>query len=541
MVVGVIIWRGGNQPVKEYTTTAVVRQDLTQTVSATGSVKTADEAALGFGTSGKITRIAVKVGDQVKIGQQLAAIDTSDLAVQLRQYQANVASAKANLAKVVEGATPETIAVAQQQVDNAQAAYTAALVDLANAQKNKDENLKLTRDIALNDLGNYLFKGQTALDTIEQTYSNSNYDGYLSAGNFQLLTDAKAKRTTALAALAISETKISAAKISGADSDISTALQDLRGSLLKVSDALDTMFSALQASVTSVTYFSDATLESLKTSIKADQTAISTGLATIKTDLSGLQTTPLTYDNAIDTAQNAVNLKQQALDLAKAQYQQTVAAARSSDVAYYAALVQQAEAQVAAVQQKFSDRVITAPTAGVITKVDITVGEYASPTVPAITLLTEQQFEIDVDVPESDIAKIKIDDQAAITLDAFGNEVPFTAKVALIEPAQTEISGVVYYKVKMYLDPTDQAVKPGMTANVDIRTDSRTGVLVIPQRAVTEKNGVKTVQVMVDAKNNIIEDKTVATGLRGDDGLIEVLTGLTEGQQVVTFVKEVKK
>ncbi|MEK7139482.1 MAG: efflux RND transporter periplasmic adaptor subunit [Patescibacteria group bacterium] len=530
-----------NSTLKEYTTTPVVRQDLTQTVSATGTLKTAAEAGLSFGAGGRVVRLAVKVGDVVKAGQQLAVVDAGDLAVQLRQYQASVASAKANLAKVLEGATPETITVSQQQVASAQAAYEAAVVDLANAYKNKDENLKLNRDISLNDLQNYLFKARAALDVVENTYSNSDYDNYLGINAPQYLIDAKAQRTAALIALTASEVKITTAQATGVDADILTALNDLRSSLPLVSSTLDSMFNVLLNSLTSVNYLTETTLATLKTNIKAEQTAMATATATIKTDLSNLQTGPLSYDNAIDTAKSAVNIKKEAVELAQAQSDQTAAAARPSDVQYYQALVAQAEAQVAAVSQKFADRAITAPAAGVVTRVDIAIGEYATAGTPAITVLAKQQFEIDVDVPESDIVKVKVGNTAAVTFDAFGDDVPFTATVVLIEPAQTEISGVVYYKIKMYLDDTASAVKPGMTANVDLRTDARTSVLVIPQRAVVDQSGQKVVQVMTDQATQKVEDRTVEVGLKGDDGLIEVTAGLTAGELVVTYVKENKR
>jgi len=56
----------------------------------------------------------------------------------------------------------------------------------------------------------------------------------------------------------------------------------------------------------------------------------------------------------------------------------------------------------------------------------------------------------------------------------------------------------------------------------------------VPSRAVKSSNGEKYVQVL-ENENSV--EKTVTTGMRGDEG-IEIVSGLEEGEQVITFVKE---
>jgi multidrug efflux pump subunit AcrA (membrane-fusion protein) len=79
-----------------------------------------------------------------------------------------------------------------------------------------------------------------------------------------------------------------------------------------------------------------------------------------------------------------------------------------------------------------------------------------------------------------------------------------------------------------------------MTANLTIVSQEKDGVLYIPQRAVKVREAVlgvvpeKYVQILVNGKS---QEKTVVIGLRGDNGLVEVLSGLTEGEQVITFSK----
>jgi membrane fusion protein, macrolide-specific efflux system len=105
--------------------------------------------------------------------------------------------------------------------------------------------------------------------------------------------------------------------------------------------------------------------------------------------------------------------------------------------------------------------------------------------------------------------------------------------VTFVDPAETLISDVVYYKVKVAFTDSGQ-VKPGMTANVDIITQEKQNVLYVPVRSVQSKDGDKYVQIL---ENGIPVEKTVQTGLRADEGM-ELLSGISEGDEVIVFVKE---
>ncbi|PIR77878.1 MAG: hypothetical protein COU30_00085, partial [Candidatus Magasanikbacteria bacterium CG10_big_fil_rev_8_21_14_0_10_38_6] len=74
------------------------------------------------------------------------------------------------------------------------------------------------------------------------------------------------------------------------------------------------------------------------------------------------------------------------------------------------------------------------------------------------------------------------------------------------------------------------------TANITVYTDKRANALVIPQRAILEDNGEKYVRVITNKKPFLYERRIVTTGLRGDDGGIEVLSGLSVGEEIITFL-----
>jgi len=196
-----------------------------------------------------------------------------------------------------------------------------------------------------------------------------------------------------------------------------------------------------------------------------------------------------------------------------------------------------ARAGVEAIFSQMRDTYMYSPIDGVILKRNVDPFETTvanSPT-PVFTVGDPNDLVIETEVPESDITKMKIGQKASLTFDALPAEQIFEAAVTEIDPASTVIQDVVDYRIKLKLDNNDPVIKPGMSANIDIRTAEKDNVLMIPQRAVkTDANNKKTVDIL--QADNTVKTVTVETGLQGDDGMIEVTKGLKAGDKVVTFV-----
>jgi multidrug efflux pump subunit AcrA (membrane-fusion protein) len=145
-------------------------------------------------------------------------------------------------------------------------------------------------------------------------------------------------------------------------------------------------------------------------------------------------------------------------------------------------------------------------------------------------------FKIEAFVPEADIAKVAIDDVASTTLDAYGSNVDFPSRVVMIDPAETVVEGVPTYKVTLEFINPDIRIRSGMTANLTIHTHEALGVLYIPFRSVIDNNGSHFVRV-VNAGGKSYATTTVEVGLKGSDGNIQIISGIKEGDSVVTYIK----
>lgn len=198
------------------------------------------------------------------------------------------------------------------------------------------------------------------------------------------------------------------------------------------------------------------------------------------------------------------------------------------------ALVRKAEALNRAAWIKVGETYIYAPISGTIIKRNVDIGEIA---IYNSTILTvaEGKMEIEADVPESDIIKVALGQKADISFDAFPVDVIFEAEIVEIEPASTVIQDVIYYKIKLKLDNIDEKVKTGMSCDVDIKTAERKDVIAIPLRAVRTEGNKEYVEILKDEKNNVVEKVEVTTGLEGDDGIVEIKSGLNGGEKVITL------
>jgi RND family efflux transporter MFP subunit len=206
------------------------------------------------------------------------------------------------------------------------------------------------------------------------------------------------------------------------------------------------------------------------------------------------------------------------------------------------AIVAQARAQLASAESGLSKTVLKAPFAGIVNTVNLSEGEIAIAGRTVFNVIAVDGYEIEAKVPEADIVKIKVGAPVEVTLDAYGKGIIFPATITRINPGATTEGTVPVYKIIVTFSGKDERVKQGMTANVQVLSESKSQVIAIPARFVKIINGeVGTVSLQ---SNGVEEVRTVQLGIRGADGLIEIRSGLVEGDVIAapsTAVRESQK
>lgn len=200
------------------------------------------------------------------------------------------------------------------------------------------------------------------------------------------------------------------------------------------------------------------------------------------------------------------------------------------------AMLKKAEAARDGVLRQMRETSVYAPIAGVVIAKNSIVGEMISANSPIVTIADPVNLVIESNVPEVDIASIQLGQAADVVFDSLTDQDVFRANVIEIYPASTVIQDVVYYKIKLKMDGGDQRLKIGMSCDVDVLTNEKNDVLMISRRAVKQEDGRKYVEILkTDGKTSTTEKIYVETGISGDGGMIEVKSGLSEGQEIIVF------
>ncbi len=188
-----------------------------------------------------------------------------------------------------------------------------------------------------------------------------------------------------------------------------------------------------------------------------------------------------------------------------------------------------AEARVQAAQANLELPRITAPFSGTITSVQVQAGDEVSAGTPAFGLADLTRMLVDVQVSEVDIDQIQLDQQATVTFDAIlGKE--YHGVVSAVDLVGAPDQGVVSFKVTIELTDSDDSVRQGLTAAVNVVTNRLEDVLVVPNRAVRVVNGRRVVYVL---RNGMPEQVEVELGVSSDLDS-QVLSGdLKAGDQII--------
>jgi len=481
----------------DFTLVEVTKGSVVQEVSETGQVQQGEAINLNFKTAGTIDWVYVKIGDEVWPGSALAKLDTDQLNIELDENKYALKVAEAKLNQILAGTSPEEIRAAQTDVDNAQTA-------LADAEAKLTEDVNQAYEDALNTLDNAYLKGVGAFNTVRTIQTTYFY------GNDQESTAVKNAKTSI-------ENNLSQIK-SYLDAATDAALIQSKTLLNSIYSSLSTV-----RDMTETSNYQDIVSSANKTSLNTDRININTVITNITDAQQAISSAKLTNQTKVNVAEGDLKAAQDTLAIKKAKPRQT-------DIDYYQAQADQVRAKVNLLETQIKEATLRSPVRARVTKVNKKTGETVQPASNdnIVVILPIDPYDIKVDVYEEDIVKVKLDDPVEIKMPAFPNQT-FPGKVISIDPAEELIEGVVYYQVTISFENPPQGIKPGMSADVAIKTAQKNDILTIPGAAVEKRDDKTFVQIF---KNGKLEKIEIQIGLRGSDDLIEVVSGLNEGDQI---------
>lgn len=252
------------------------------------------------------------------------------------------------------------------------------------------------------------------------------------------------------------------------------------------------------------------------------------------------------FDAQIRQARVAVQQQKTAYEIAKRSYEEGIGASAERDNMKFA--YEQALANLDVAELRLRNQTVYAPVSGIITHRLAQEGMVVSPGMPLFSMVDPQSYTLPINVPEKELARLKIGQEAEATIDAFPDRV-FVTRVSRINPSIDPLSGTV--RILLDFAEEDKALlRDSAFARVKLVMEVRPEVLLLAREAILEEEGRKYIFVLDKVDESTIDmdrftglrDRPVykarrveiKTGLEQSD-LIEVTEGLPENTMVVTM------
>ncbi|MEK7187848.1 MAG: efflux RND transporter periplasmic adaptor subunit [Patescibacteria group bacterium] len=529
--------QGGASGAARYVIGQAAKQTVIVSITGSGQVSASNQVDIKPKVSGDIVSVNVTEGQSVRAGALIAQLDARDAQKAVRDAQANLDNANLSLQKLKKPADTLSLTQAENALARAVGTKETAETDLSKAYDdgfNAVSNAFLDLPATISNLYTLLYTVNPGLSNNQQTidyYANAVSYYSNQASTYRDDTDQKYRTT---------RTKYDASFATYKSTSRFSSTSTIEGMINQTYETTKTISEAIKSANNLIQFYSDKLTENGRTPIALSTTHLSqlnnyTGQ--VNTHLTALLNTVNAIKNdkaSILEASRAITENMQSLDKLKS-------GADSLDIKTAELTVKQRENALSDVREQLGYYSIRAPFDGTIANLIAKRFDTAGSGSAIASLITKQQYA-EISLNEVDAAKVKVGQRATLTFDAIDG-LNITGKVATIDALGTVSQGVVTYNVKIAFDTQDDRVKAGMTANASIITDMKQNTLAVPSSAVKSQGDSRYVEIPDEevasgspqgvALQNPPRVQMVEVGI-SNDTLIEIVTGLSEGDQVIT-------
>ncbi len=440
------------------------------------------------------------------------------LGIQLDEAKEAVSSAEFTLQRLLAGSREEDVAVARSGVQSAEDTLLSAERALVDAENSADQTIATAyKDVPSLITSTYMDLRVT-LDTADD-FIDTYFTGFL---NLDAIKGRSGRDNIRFALQDIEDYR------NIIEDSSSYELKD--EALLKIQDAMQRTLSGLDDILDTADsdFYEDKVLSTDVDIIRARRTETVADLNSISSLIQTISAARTSVDAGLNTARASVSSAENALEIAIKELQRVTAPASEEDIEIQRSAVRRAQASVDILTERINDFSLRSPFSGRVAQVFGKVGEVVSPGVPFVTLNSDDQFYIQTYVYERDIVKVNIGDYVLVELVPFpDNEID--GEIYFINETGTLINDVVYYEVKISMEEIPSRTMSEMTADIIITSESKDDVLVVPERFLSRKEGQRVANVLIEGET---EERIVETGVRGSGGMIEIVSGLKEGDVI---------
>ncbi len=539
---------------------------LVERIAVTGALKANQNIDLNPKISGRVATVQVSEGQRVRRGQLLATLDDADLREAVNSARAGLATQQVRLQQTVLG-LPARVAQVGSNIETARAAlatararYQQALLNeptqIANAQSQvgtaragvaaANSRLKQARDTARQTVQTVNAGLASARSSLAGSLAQ--LEQVRSGSRAQQIAQAQASVNVAIAQRDDAQTNLNRQNIlfqggATAKATVDSAQTQLEVAQAQLQSAQQNLSLVREGSRTEEVRAAEAVVSGQEANLRQAQaqrgniltaqqqvtqalTGVQQSQEALRTAQSNLSTIPITKQET-RTAQEAVNQAETTLRQAISNRSQIPVA--QQDVPAARAAVQTAQVQLNQALNQLSYARIFSPINGVVNTKSTDVGESASPGTPLFNLVSLDNVYFEAQVPESQLARIKINQPAQVTVSAVSDQPAVGYVSDIIRVADARLR---QFRIRISL-PNSGQFTPGAFARGQLQTQVISNTLLVPDEVIRVENDKSYLLVALpDGEEAVVKRREVKIGTSAN-GSTQILGGASEGDRVI--------
>lgn len=427
-------------------------------------------------TGGFIQEMKVEIGQFVKANQTLVVFEQDQILIQIKQAEAAVEVAKANLDLLSKGASEEDKKAVQAAVNQAQISYNSALKNLefANAMMN-DRNMQLQQLKAAElQVENAAYQHSMASDRAKQAeiafeQASIDYQRMLELYNNQVIT-----------------------------------AKQLDGAKLQLVSA-ESNYNTAKTAVDQAVLAKNAAVESL-------------------TIVQEIYDNRRTAEQQVEAAKTQLELSKVGLQVAENNLQKVLNGANPDQIRVSKASVKQAEAALELARLQLDNCILKSPISGIVAAVNADPGEMVGPGVPVLIIIAVDTVYAKADVTADLLQSLQIGDLVKVNIHGLNAEKQgILEQIAPMADPRTQA-----FAIKVALENKANTIRPGMFVDVRLILRQSKDTIIVPVESVQSLDFNPYVFIIKDGK---ALKRTIQVGLT-NNRQVEVLKGLEAGEQI---------
>lgn len=480
----------GSKPVE---IVKAMRDEIRSEFKLSGTIEAESRVNIIPKISGRIISLAVSEGDRVEKGDTLAVVEHEELDLAVQQAQATLEAAETGYLQAKQLAKVRVLS---------QVAQAKAQLDAVEASLQQVKELAEIRTVT------QIEQAKAGLKSLE-----ANLEKIKTGARDEDRRQAKAALNQAEANLANAKNNYSRSEHLFKNGAIS------QQSLDNSQTQLDVVMAQYNIASEQLQLIENGSREE---DILAMQAQVEQARAALK--LAELQAQTKTWEKDIAFAASQVDAAKAGLMTAQA-----LQNAKSWEAEIITADTAKKQASIALklAQKKRKDATIMAPIDGIVSQRHLDLGGMAVPTAPLFEIVDTDRVNAKVDVIESQLSQISLNQPTVIVVE--GINTPITGAISYISPTLQPMQRTA--SVEISIDNAEGLLKPGMFAKVNIPVKIQTDAILVPRVSLIEDGTTKKQNVFV-VESGVSQRKPVEVGL-AQDGLVEIVNGLDEGESVV--------